>query len=337
MLLVCMNKAVLDGPAVAATPAASPSTSSARTSPTPRCASRAKGVDKFEGHRDRRGRVGGSPLLGDALATLRVPRRRGGHAAARTPCSLPRSTAPRRARARRSPTSAASSAGSSSRRTRRLPRDPRARDEPRHPGRPPLVARRPRPARLDLPRGPVYHALTKLTSEGLVTRDADGGFVVIPLTLEPSAARAARPVRDRAWRGRHDGRQVAARARRRASGRSWRHSRPAHVAGVRHERLRRPLRRRSTSTGSAGRQPGARRRAPARQRADDDHEPDGGEAAQEHAERRRPRGRFVTTPQLVEAYEAGDLDAARQDDHTPHRAVDRASRGGYMDAAGGQI
>jgi flavin reductase (DIM6/NTAB) family NADH-FMN oxidoreductase RutF/DNA-binding GntR family transcriptional regulator len=33
------------------------------------------------------------------------------------------------------------------------------------------------------PRGPVYHAMTKLTSEGLMTRDANGAFLVAPLTL----------------------------------------------------------------------------------------------------------------------------------------------------------
>lgn len=42
-------------------------------------------------------------------------------------------------------------------------------------------------------RGPVYHALSRLTGEGLVTRNADGAFVVAPLTLEG--------VRD-AWRTR---------------------------------------------------------------------------------------------------------------------------------------
>jgi flavin reductase (DIM6/NTAB) family NADH-FMN oxidoreductase RutF/DNA-binding GntR family transcriptional regulator len=34
------------------------------------------------------------------------------------------------------------------------------------------------------PRGPVYHALAKLTGEGLMTRNSDGSFVVTPLTLE---------------------------------------------------------------------------------------------------------------------------------------------------------
>jgi len=33
------------------------------------------------------------------------------------------------------------------------------------------------------PRGPVYHAMAKLTSEGLMTRDAHGSFFVTPLTL----------------------------------------------------------------------------------------------------------------------------------------------------------
>jgi flavin reductase (DIM6/NTAB) family NADH-FMN oxidoreductase RutF/DNA-binding GntR family transcriptional regulator len=37
--------------------------------------------------------------------------------------------------------------------------------------------------RLRLLRGPVYHALTRLTGEGLVTRDAQGAFVITPLTL----------------------------------------------------------------------------------------------------------------------------------------------------------
>ena len=34
-----------------------------------------------------------------------------------------------------------------------------------------------------VPRGSAYHALTKLTGEGLVTRTADGQFVVTPLTV----------------------------------------------------------------------------------------------------------------------------------------------------------
>jgi DNA-binding GntR family transcriptional regulator len=34
------------------------------------------------------------------------------------------------------------------------------------------------------PRGPVYHAMARLTSEGLMTRDADGAFFVTPLGLE---------------------------------------------------------------------------------------------------------------------------------------------------------
>jgi flavin reductase (DIM6/NTAB) family NADH-FMN oxidoreductase RutF/DNA-binding GntR family transcriptional regulator len=38
--------------------------------------------------------------------------------------------------------------------------------------------------RLGLLRGPVYHALTRLTGEGLVTRDAQGAFIITPLTLE---------------------------------------------------------------------------------------------------------------------------------------------------------
>ena len=36
---------------------------------------------------------------------------------------------------------------------------------------------------LNVPRGSAYHALTKLLSEGLVRRNDDGGFVVVPLTL----------------------------------------------------------------------------------------------------------------------------------------------------------
>jgi 4-nitrophenol 2-monooxygenase / 4-nitrocatechol 4-monooxygenase, reductase component len=38
--------------------------------------------------------------------------------------------------------------------------------------------------RFDLPRTPVYHALTRLTGEGLVGRDLQGSFVVMPLTLD---------------------------------------------------------------------------------------------------------------------------------------------------------
>jgi 4-nitrophenol 2-monooxygenase / 4-nitrocatechol 4-monooxygenase, reductase component len=37
---------------------------------------------------------------------------------------------------------------------------------------------------VNAPRNSVYHALTKLLGEGLVRRDSEGGFVVIPLTLE---------------------------------------------------------------------------------------------------------------------------------------------------------
>jgi 4-nitrophenol 2-monooxygenase / 4-nitrocatechol 4-monooxygenase, reductase component len=42
-------------------------------------------------------------------------------------------------------------------------------------------------ARVDVPRGSAYHALTKLSGEGLVNRTADGHFVVTPLTLEAVA------------------------------------------------------------------------------------------------------------------------------------------------------
>jgi flavin reductase (DIM6/NTAB) family NADH-FMN oxidoreductase RutF/DNA-binding GntR family transcriptional regulator len=38
--------------------------------------------------------------------------------------------------------------------------------------------------RFELLRSPVYHALTRLVGEGLVTRDKQGGFVVRPLTVE---------------------------------------------------------------------------------------------------------------------------------------------------------
>jgi flavin reductase (DIM6/NTAB) family NADH-FMN oxidoreductase RutF/DNA-binding GntR family transcriptional regulator len=38
--------------------------------------------------------------------------------------------------------------------------------------------------RLGLLRGPVYHALTRLTGEGLVTRDAQGAFIITPLSLK---------------------------------------------------------------------------------------------------------------------------------------------------------
>jgi flavin reductase (DIM6/NTAB) family NADH-FMN oxidoreductase RutF/DNA-binding FadR family transcriptional regulator len=36
---------------------------------------------------------------------------------------------------------------------------------------------------LELPRGSVYHALIRLTVEGLLTRDPEGAFIVTPLTL----------------------------------------------------------------------------------------------------------------------------------------------------------
>lgn len=38
-------------------------------------------------------------------------------------------------------------------------------------------------ASLDVPRGPVYHALSKLASDGLVTREPDGTFVARPITM----------------------------------------------------------------------------------------------------------------------------------------------------------
>lgn len=40
---------------------------------------------------------------------------------------------------------------------------------------------------MDAPRGAVYHAMVKLTGEGLMTRNADGAFVVTPLTAEAVA------------------------------------------------------------------------------------------------------------------------------------------------------
>jgi flavin reductase (DIM6/NTAB) family NADH-FMN oxidoreductase RutF/DNA-binding GntR family transcriptional regulator len=39
-------------------------------------------------------------------------------------------------------------------------------------------------ARFNSPRGPVYHALARLTGEGMVTRADDGSFIVAPLTLQ---------------------------------------------------------------------------------------------------------------------------------------------------------
>jgi flavin reductase (DIM6/NTAB) family NADH-FMN oxidoreductase RutF/DNA-binding FadR family transcriptional regulator len=44
---------------------------------------------------------------------------------------------------------------------------------------------------VSVPRGPVYHALAKLTGEGLMTRSTDGAFVVTPLTL-PAVEKALR-------------------------------------------------------------------------------------------------------------------------------------------------
>jgi flavin reductase (DIM6/NTAB) family NADH-FMN oxidoreductase RutF len=54
-------------------------------------------------------------------------------------------------------------------------------------------------ADLDMPRAPLYHALTRLSSENLVARDADGAFVIPRVTL--SSVRDALPALFAIWLG----------------------------------------------------------------------------------------------------------------------------------------
>ena len=70
------------------------------------------------------------------------------------------------------------------------------------------------------PRGPVYHAMAKLTGEGLMSRNPDGSFVVTPLTVEAvEEAQLARYAIELGRRG-ADGRQALARAPGRAARRA---------------------------------------------------------------------------------------------------------------------
>ena len=140
--------------------------------------------------------------------------------------------------------------------------------------------------RLGLLRGPVYHALTRLTGEGLVNRDAQGAFIVTPLTLEAVRGGLAGALCDRARRRRIGGRR-----------RSTTTGSPG-CAGSRTRRGRRPpdefrmdgwlpeLQRFPRGDGGPGRQRAAARRVPPRQRARDDPQPD---AAADGGARARPR------------------------------------------------
>jgi len=189
--------------------------------------------------------------------------------------------------------------------------------------------------RLDLPRGSVYHALTKLTSDGLVTRGADGGFTVTPLTIEAvqvglrarcaielgvaaitvgqvadervgelrALMEASRPAPDDAF----DMREYVARY-------SAFHEHMVRLADSpplvdAHRRVNAPMMITSLT----------------RQRA-----------AEEHVERRAAEGAFRHHRELVEAYEARDLEGARLT-ITRHieQSIEFTRR--YMDAAGGQI
>ena len=71
--------------------------------------------------------------------------------------------------------------------------------------------------RFDLLRTPVYHALTRLTGEGLVARDLQGSFVVTPLTLDAVEQAWRGTLCDRARRRDADGRRDLGRPASRAA------------------------------------------------------------------------------------------------------------------------
>ena len=189
--------------------------------------------------------------------------------------------------------------------------------------------------RLDVPRGSIYHALTKLTSEALVTRDAAGEFVVTPLTLDAVRAglRArcaielgvveltvgkvdservaelrwlmedSRPVDDGSFdMDEYVGRYSAFHARMVQLAES-----PPLVDA--HRRVNAPMMITSLT---------------------------GARASRERADIRAAQGAFRHHEELVEAYEAGDLGAARG---TITRHIEQSIEFTrvYMDAAGGQI
>lgn len=190
-------------------------------------------------------------------------------------------------------------------------------------------------ARLDLPRGAVFHALTKLSAEGLVTRDVDGAFVVTPLTLgaveQSLRARCAIElgVVDTTV-GRVAPERVAELRRRMEDGRpndrgdfDMRDYVPRY--GAFHE----------TMVALADSPPlvDAHRRVNAPMMITS---VTGERAASEQADRAAAQGAWRHARELVEAYEAGDVEAARQ---TIIRHIERSIEftRRYIDAAGGQI
>jgi flavin reductase (DIM6/NTAB) family NADH-FMN oxidoreductase RutF/DNA-binding FadR family transcriptional regulator len=188
--------------------------------------------------------------------------------------------------------------------------------------------------RLDLPRGAVFHALTKLTSEGLVARDADAAFVVTPLTIEAVEqglrARCAIElgVADTTV-GRVAPERVAELRTLMEEGRptdddfDMREYVPRY--GAFHEYM--------VGLADSPALVDAHRRVNAPMMITS---VTGERAAREHADRQAAGGAWRHACELVDAYEAGDVDAARRT-ITRHieQSIDFTRR--YMDAAGGQI
>jgi flavin reductase (DIM6/NTAB) family NADH-FMN oxidoreductase RutF/DNA-binding GntR family transcriptional regulator len=181
MLLICMNKQSATGQAIARSGRFAVNILS-EDQPDAAMRFAKKGVDKFQGLRVSSG-IGGTPLLDDALATCecRVAEEVTGgthyvflaevdHASARPGSPL----AYFRGKFGRLELDQDDTAFRDIR-ERVMNRDI-AIGEPLD-----LDALA---ERTNVPRGAVYHALSKLTGDGLVSRDADGNFVVIPLTLE---------------------------------------------------------------------------------------------------------------------------------------------------------
>jgi flavin reductase (DIM6/NTAB) family NADH-FMN oxidoreductase RutF len=188
---------------------------------------------------------------------------------------------------------------------------------------------------LDLPRGSVYHALSKLTSEGLATRSADGAFVVTPLTVEAvegalrargaielgvAAMTVARSANDRvrelralmeATRPRHD---AAFDMRRHVARYSAFHE---HIVGMAESGLLVDAYRRVNVPMMIMQLTGRR-------------------AAEERVERRAAEVAFRHHDELVRAYEAGDVAGAQR---TIARHIEQSIvyTRRYMDAPHGQF
>lgn len=190
-------------------------------------------------------------------------------------------------------------------------------------------------ARIDVPRGAVYHALSKLSGEGLVERDADGAFAITPLTLDAveNGLRARCAIELGVVEltvGRVPAERIAELRELMVS------SRPEPDNDF---DMRDYVPRYGAFHGAMVALAGSPALVDAHRKVNVPMmiiSATGERAAQERADRAAAEGAWRHARELVEAYEAGDLDAARR---TIRRHIERSIEftRRYIDAAGGQI